>query len=87
MVAFGGGSAMDVGKCIALMIGQTRPIWDFEDREDWYKRANADGIAPVIAVPTTSGTGSEVGRAAVITNLEDHTKRIILHPKMPSAMG
>ena len=82
VVAFGGGSAMDVGKCIALMVGQTRPIWDFEDREDWYTRANADGIAPVIAVPTTSGTGSEVGRAGVITNLEDHTKRIIFHPKM-----
>jgi alcohol dehydrogenase len=86
VVAFGGGSAMDVGKCIALMVGQTRPIWDFEDREDWYTRANADGIAPVIAVPTTSGTGSEVGRAGVITNLEDHTKRIIFHPKMLPAI-
>ncbi len=86
VVAFGGGSAMDVGKCIALMVGQTRPIWDFEDREDWYRRANADGIAPVIAVPTTSGTGSEVGRAGVITNLDDHTKRIIFHPKMLPAI-
>ena len=86
VVAFGGGSAMDVGKCIALMVGQTRPIWDFEDREDWYTRADADGIAPVIAVPTTSGTGSEVGRAGVITNLEDHTKRIIFHPKMLPAI-
>jgi alcohol dehydrogenase class IV len=86
VVAFGGGSAMDVGKCIALMVGQTRPIWDFEDREDWYTRANASGIAPVIAVPTTSGTGSEVGRAGVITNLEDHTKRIIFHPKMLPAI-
>ena len=82
VVAFGGGSAMDVGKCIALMVGQTRPLWDFEDREDWYTRADPEGIAPVIAVPTTSGTGSEVGRAGVITNLEDHTKRIIFHPKM-----
>jgi alcohol dehydrogenase class IV len=86
VVAFGGGSAMDVGKCIALMVGQTRPIWDFEDREDWYMRANADGIAPVIAVPTTSGTGSEVGRAGVITNLDDHTKRIIFHPRMLPAI-
>lgn len=86
IVAFGGGSAMDVGKCIALMVGQSRPIWDFEDREDWYTRANADGIAPVIAVPTTSGTGSEVGRAGVITSLEDHTKRIIFHPKMLPAI-
>ena len=64
------------------MVGQTRPIWDFEDREDWWTRADPDGIAPVVAVPTTSGTGSEVGRAGVITNLEDHTKRIIFHPKM-----
>jgi len=86
VVAFGGGSAMDVGKCIALMVGQTRPIWDFEDREDWYTRANADAIAPVIAVPTTSGTGSEVGRAGVITNLDDHTKRIIFHPRMLPAI-
>ena len=86
VVAFGGGSAMDVGKCIALMVGQTRPLWDFEDREDWYTRADSDGIAPVIAVPTTSGTGSEVGRAGVITNLEDHTKRIIFHPKMLPAI-
>ncbi len=86
IVAFGGGSAMDVGKCIALMIGQTRPMWDFEDREDWWTRANADAIAPVIAVPTTSGTGSEVGRAGVITNLEDHTKRVIFHPKMLPAI-
>ena len=86
VVAFGGGSAMDVGKCIALMVGQTRPLWDFEDREDWYKRADPGGIAPVIAVPTTSGTGSEVGRAGVITNLEDHTKRIIFHPKMLPAI-
>lgn len=86
VVAFGGGSAMDVGKCIALMVGQSRPIWDFEDREDWYTRANAEGIAPVIAVPTTSGTGSEVGRAGVITNIEDHTKRIIFHPKMLPAI-
>jgi len=86
VVAFGGGSAMDVGKCIALMIGQTRPIWDFEDREDWYTRANAERIAPVIAVPTTSGTGSEVGRAGVITNLDDHTKRIIFHPRMLPAI-
>ena len=86
VVAFGGGSAMDVGKCVALMVGQTRPIWDFEDREDWYTRADPTGIAPVIAVPTTSGTGSEVGRAGVITNLADHTKRIIFHPKMLPAI-
>lgn len=82
VIAFGGGSALDTGKAIALMIGQTRPIWDFEDREDWYTRVNVAGIAPIIAVPTTAGTGSEVGRASVITDTRDHTKKIIFHPKM-----
>jgi alcohol dehydrogenase class IV len=82
VIAFGGGSALDTGKAIALMVGQTRPIWDFEDREDWYTRVNVAGMAPVIAVPTTAGTGSEVGRASVITDLRDHTKKIIFHPKM-----
>ena len=82
VVAFGGGSALDAGKAVALMSGQTRPLWDFEDREDWWTRADADGIAPVVAVPTTSGTGSEVGRASVITDTGDHTKKIIFHPKM-----
>jgi alcohol dehydrogenase class IV len=82
VIAFGGGSALDVGKAVALMVGQTRPLWDFEDREDWYTRVNVDGMAPVVAVPTTSGTGSEVGRASVITDESDHTKKIIFHPKM-----
>jgi alcohol dehydrogenase class IV len=82
VIAFGGGSALDTGKAIALMVGQTRPMWDFEDREDWYTRVNVAGIAPTIAVPTTSGTGSEVGRASVITDVRDHTKKIIFHPKM-----
>ncbi len=82
VIALGGGSALDVGKAIALMIGQTRPIWDFEDREDWYTRADADAIVPTIAIPTTSGTGSEVGRASVITDGSDQTKKIIFHPKM-----
>jgi len=82
VIAFGGGSALDTGKAIALMVGQSRPLWDFEDREDWYTRVNVAGIAPTIAVPTTSGTGSEVGRASVITDLRDHTKKIIFHPKM-----
>ncbi|MDJ0885570.1 MAG: iron-containing alcohol dehydrogenase [Desulfobacterales bacterium] len=82
VVAFGGGSALDVGKAVALMVGQTRPIWDFEDREDWYTRVNVEGMAPVVAVPTTAGTGSEVGRAAVITDERDHTKKIIFHPRM-----
>ena len=63
VIAFGGGSALDVGKVIAFMAGQTRPMWDFEDVGDWWTRADPNGIAPVIAVPTTSGTGSEVGRA------------------------
>jgi alcohol dehydrogenase class IV len=82
VIAFGGGSAMDVGKTIALMVGQTRPLWDFEDREDWYTRVNVAGMAQTIAVPTTAGTGSEVGRASVILDESTHQKKIIFHPKM-----
>ncbi|WP_321505523.1 iron-containing alcohol dehydrogenase [Breoghania sp.] len=82
VIAFGGGSALDAGKCIAFMTGQTRPIWDFEDVGDWWKRADPDGIAPIVAVPTTAGTGSEVGRAGVISNEETHTKKVIFHPLM-----
>ena len=79
VIAFGGGSGLDLGKVVALMAGQTRPIWDFEDREDWWTRADAEAIAPVIAVPTTAGTGSEVGRASVVTNSQTHEKKIIFH--------
>jgi hypothetical protein len=86
VIAFGGGSALDTGKAIALMVGQTRPIWDFEDREDWYTRVNVAGMAPVVAVPTTAGTGSEVGRAAVFTDQRDHMKKIIFHPRMMPAI-
>ena len=82
VIAFGGGSALDVSKVIAFMAGQTRPMWDFEDVGDWWTRADPKGIAPVIAVPTTSGTGSEVGRAGVITQEATHTKKVIFHPKM-----
>lgn len=82
VVAFGGGSALDAGKVIAFMAGQTRPMWDFEDIGDWWTRANPDGIAPIVAVPTTAGTGSEVGRAGVITDETTHTKKVIFHPKM-----
>ncbi len=82
VISFGGGSAMDVGKLVAFMCGQTRSVFDFEDREDWWTRANAGGIAPIVAVPTTAGTGSEVGRAAVVTDPSDHTKKIIFHPNM-----
>jgi alcohol dehydrogenase class IV len=82
VIAFGGGSALDCAKTIAFMSGQKRPMWDFEDIGDWWTRADPNGIAPVIAVPTTSGTGSEVGRASVITNEETHTKKVIFHPKM-----
>jgi alcohol dehydrogenase len=82
VVAFGGGSGLDMGKLIAFMSGQTRPIWDFEDIGDWWTRADPRGIAPVVAVPTTAGTGSEMGRAGVITDERTHTKRIIFHPKM-----
>ncbi|MCO6386526.1 iron-containing alcohol dehydrogenase [Aliihoeflea sp. 40Bstr573] len=82
VIAFGGGSALDLGKLIAFQAGQTRPIWDFEDVGDWWTRADASAIAPVIAVPTTAGTGSEVGRAGVLTNEATHTKKVIFHPKM-----
>src|SRR5271167_4250973 len=82
VVAFGGGSALDAGKAVAFMAGQTRPLWDFEDIGDWWTRADPDGIAPIVAVPTTAGTGSEVGRAGVITDEATHTKKIIFHPKM-----
>ena len=87
VIAFGGGSSLDLGKVIALMVGQTLPVWDFEDIGDWWKRANAETIAPIIAVPTTAGTGSEVGRASVITNSQTAEKKIIFHPKiLPSVV-
>ncbi len=82
VIAFGGGSALDVGKVVAFMSGQTRPMWDFEDIGDWWTRADPKGIAPVVAVPTTAGTGSEVGRAGVILNEQTHQKKIIFHPQM-----
>lgn len=82
VIAFGGGSGLDLGKMVAFMAGQTRPLWDYEDVGDWWTRADADAIAPIIAVPTTAGTGSEVGRASVITNSETHVKKIIFHPKV-----
>ena len=82
VVAFGGGSGLDLAKMVAFMSGQTRPLWDFEDIGDWWTRADPAGIAPIVAVPTTAGTGSEVGRASVITNSETHVKKIIFHPKV-----
>ena len=82
VIAFGGGSALDAGKVIAFMAGQTRPMWDFEDIGDWWTRADPKGILPVVAVPTTAGTGSEVGRAGVITDETTHTKKVIFHPLM-----
>jgi alcohol dehydrogenase class IV len=82
VVAFGGGSALDAGKVIAFMSGQTRPLWDFEDVGDWWTRADPRGIAPIVAVPTTAGTGSEVGRAGVVINETTHQKKIIFHPQM-----
>lgn len=82
VIAYGGGSALDAGKAIAFMAGQTRPMWDFEDIGDNWKAASAGGIASIIAVPTTAGTGSEVGRAAVFLQETSATKKIIFHPKM-----
>ena len=82
VIAVGGGSGMDVGKGIAFMAGQDRPLWDFEDIGDYWTRANSEAIKPIIAVPTTAGTGSETGRAGVYTNEETKEKKIIFHPKM-----
>ena len=86
VIAFGGGSGLDLGKLVAFMCGQNRPVWDFEDIGDWWTRADADAIAPNIAVPTTAGTGSEVGRAGVISNSVTHEKKIIFHPKILPAI-
>jgi alcohol dehydrogenase class IV len=82
VIAIGGGSALDVGKAVALMVGQTRPLWDFEDREDWSTRVDVGGMAPCVAVPTTAGTGSEVGRSSVIVDEDTHAKKIIFHANM-----
>ena len=85
VIAFGGGSGLDVGKAIAFMSGQSRPIWDFEDIGDYWKRADETNISPIIAVPTTAGTGSETGRASAIINKQTGIKKIIFHPKfLPS---
>ena len=82
VIAFGGGSALDVGKAIAFMSAQNRPIWDFEDVGDYWKRANEKEISPIIAIPTTAGTGSETGRASAIINKKSGIKKIIFHPKI-----
>ncbi|PHR62558.1 MAG: alcohol dehydrogenase [Robiginitomaculum sp.] len=82
IIALGGGSSLDAGKAIALMAGQTRSLWDFEDVGDNWTRVNASGVAPIIAIPTTAGTGSEVGRASVILDVRSHEKKIIFHPLM-----
>ena len=82
VIAIGGGSGMDAGKGIAFLAHQSRPLWDFEDIGDWWTRADSSKIKPIIAIPTTAGTGSEVGRAAVFLNEENYKKKIIFHPKM-----
>ncbi len=82
VIAIGGGSGMDAGKGIAFLAHQSKPLWDFEDIGDWWTRADSSAIKPIIAIPTTAGTGSEVGRAAVFLNEENHKKKIIFHPKM-----
>jgi alcohol dehydrogenase class IV len=86
VIAFGGGSGLDVGKAIAFMSAQNRPIWDFEDIGDYWKRANNENIPPIIAIPTTAGTGSETGRASAIINKETGIKKIIFHPKFLPAI-
>ena len=82
VIAIGGGSALDVGKAIAFMSGQKRPIWDFEDIGDYWKRAEEKNISSIIAIPTTAGTGSETGRASAIINKKEGIKKIIFHPKI-----
>ncbi|RYV02297.1 alcohol dehydrogenase [Shewanella sp. OPT22] len=82
VVAIGGGSALDAGKAIAFMSAQTLPLFNFEDHNDNFKKANSDGVLPIIAIPTTAGTGSEVGRCSVITDTQAQRKRIIFHPKL-----
>jgi len=88
VICFGGGSALDLGKMIALMANQRRDlsVWELEDVGDWWTRADASKIAPIVAVPTTAGTGSEVGRAGVLTNSATHKKKIIFHPKLMPAV-
>jgi len=86
VIAFGGGSGVDAAKAVALMVGQDRPLWDFEDVGNNSDRVNVAGMAPVVAVPTTSGTGSEVGRASVINKEDTHEKKIIFHPRMLPAL-
>jgi alcohol dehydrogenase class IV len=82
VIAFGGGSGLDIGKMIALMHGQSISVFELEDVDDWWKRADASRISPIIAVPTTAGTGSEVGRAGVVTHPTTHEKKIIFHPAL-----
>ena len=87
VIAFGGGSSLDLGKLVAFMVRQTRPVWDFEDIGDFWKRADAAAIFPIVAVPTTAGTGSEVGRAGVLTDSQRAVKKIIFHPRiLPAAV-
>lgn len=86
VIGFGGGSALDLAKMVALMVDQPVPVWDLEDIGDWWTRANPDTIAPIIAVPTTAGTGSEVGRAGVLTDSRTHRKVIVFHPKLMPAI-
>lgn len=82
VIGFGGGSSLDLAKVIALMADQTISVWDLEDVDDWWTRADANKIYPIIAVPTTAGTGSEVGRAGLLIQEETKSKKIIFHPKM-----
>ena len=82
VIAFGGGSGLDLGKLVAFMVGQDRSVWDFEDVSDWWTRAKPNAIFPIVAIPTTAGTGSEVGRASVLTNSDTLEKKIIFHPQI-----
>ena len=82
VIAVGGGSGIDAAKAVALMVGHNGSLWDLEDVGDNWRRANAEAIPPIVAIPTTAGTGTEVGRAAVIVNEARESKTIIFHPKL-----
>jgi len=82
VIAIGGGSSLDAGKAIAFMSSQSENLWFFEDIGDNWTKAVTENLPKVIAVPTTAGTGSETGRASLIVDETNLTKKIIFHPSL-----
>ena len=75
VIAFGGGSALDAGKALRLLLKKPAlNLAEFDWKEDWF------GLAPCIAIPTTAGTGSEVGRSSVIILEKTQKKSVLFHP-------